>query len=173
MIGESEADMDRKQIDSVVCDWGCLANIAHRARAAGQRLVATSGAFDLFHDAHALYLEETARYGDVLFVGVDSDDLVTRYKGALRPICGQDVRLKVVAAQSSVDCAVIMHDWPAFIRLVSPQVVVVSPTTKVKDAFDRRLTIESAGAEMVSVSSRSATHTSDLIKVILKRYGPK
>lgn len=165
--------MNRKRIDSVVRDWEGLALIAHRARTSGKRLVATSGAFDLFHDAHALFLEEAARYGDVLFVGVDSDDLVARYKGDLRPICGQAVRLKVVAAQSSVDCAVIIHDWPAFIRLVSPQVVVISPTTKVSSAFERRMTIESAGAEMVSVSSRSATHTSDLIKVILARYGGK
>lgn len=165
--------MERKRINSVVCSWENLARIAHRARVSDKRLVATSGAFDLFHDAHVLYLEEAARYGDVLFVGIDSDALVARNKGALRPVCGQDVRLKVVASQSFVDCAVIIHNWSEFIRLVSPQVVVVSPTTKVKDELERKSTIESAGAEMVSVPSRSVTHTSGLIKVILDRYGSK
>lgn len=165
--------MVRKNIESVMCSRECLRLVAHKARIRGQRLVATSGAFDLFHDAHALYLEQSARYGDLLFVGVDSDDLVAKHKGSNRPICGQHVRLKVVAAQSAVDCAMIMDDWPEFIRLVSPQVVIVSPTTKAKDDLERKLTIESAGAEMVVVGSRSGTHTSDLIKVVLKRYGLK
>ncbi len=165
--------MERKKIASVMCAWENLAQIVHQARTKGKRLVATSGAFDLFHDAHALYLEQAAGYGDKLFVGVDSDDLVARYKGANRPIYGQAVRLAVVAAQSSVDCAVIINDWPAFIRLVSPQVVVVSPTTETNDALSRQLTIESAGAKMVFVASHSGTHTSDLIETILRRYGPK
>ena len=61
---------------------------ARRVRAArrrGERVVFTSGCFDLLHVGHVSYLAEAARLGDVLIVGVNSDAGVRRLKGPNRP----------------------------------------------------------------------------------------
>jgi len=71
----------------------------HRA---GDEVVVTTGCFDLFHAGHAEYLEEIARQGRKLLVLVNADADV-KAKGAGRPIHPLSQRMRVLAAQSSVD----------------------------------------------------------------------
>ena len=54
----------------------------------GERIVFTNGCFDLLHIGHTRYLEEAKGLGDLLVVGLNSDDSVRRLKGEERP--GED-----------------------------------------------------------------------------------
>lgn len=136
-------------------------------RANGKCIVATSGVFDLWHDGHAHYLEDAGQLGDVLIVGVDADKLVSGRKGPNRPIYDEDLRLKLVTACGAVDYAMIMEDWSILMRLSSPHVIVVSPTTKDADTAAQRRLAKQVGAQLVHVPSRSQTHTSDIIQRIV------
>ena len=64
---------------------------------AGKKLVFTNGVFDVFHAGHVSYLKTAREMGDMLIVGLNSDDSVRRLgKGDDRPIhCLEDRALVV------------------------------------------------------------------------------
>ena len=65
-------------------------------RAAGKRVVFTNGCFDILHRGHVTYLNRAKALGDVLVVGLNSDDSVRRLKGEGRPINALEDRMRVL-----------------------------------------------------------------------------
>ena len=100
-------------------------------RALVRRIVTTNGSFDPLHLFHVGMLEEAKQQGDVLFVGIDSDDAVAS-KGPGRPRLTQRARAAFVAALACVDYVVLMtrgrDEEPArsLIQTVLPNVHVNS-----------------------------------------------
>jgi D-beta-D-heptose 7-phosphate kinase / D-beta-D-heptose 1-phosphate adenosyltransferase len=96
------------------------------ARRRGERIVLTSGCFDLLHRGHIRYLNRARELGDLLVVGLNSDDGVRRLKGSGRPINGLEDRAEVLAGLSCVDHIVgFDEDTPAeLIRALRPHVFV-------------------------------------------------
>jgi D-beta-D-heptose 7-phosphate kinase/D-beta-D-heptose 1-phosphate adenosyltransferase len=72
-------------------------------RQRGRRIVFTNGCFDILHRGHVTYLNRAKALGDVLIVGVNSDDSIRRLKGPGRPINALEDRLQVLAALSCID----------------------------------------------------------------------
>lgn len=103
-----------------------LAAQLESARRRGERIVLTSGCFDLLHRGHIRYLNRARELGDLLVVGLNSDDGVRRLKGPGRPINGLDDRAEVLAGLSCVDHIVCFdEDTPAeLIRALRPHVFV-------------------------------------------------
>jgi rfaE bifunctional protein nucleotidyltransferase chain/domain len=97
-----------------------------RAREEGQTVVLTNGAFDLLHPGHLGYLREARRLGDLLVVGVNTDDSVTRLKGPGRPLVAEDDRAQMLAALEPVDLVVLFPEPRAddLIRRVRPDLYV-------------------------------------------------
>lgn len=79
-------------------------------RGQGRRIVFTNGCFDILHAGHVMYLEAAREFGDVLVVGLNSDDSVRRLKGPERPINVADDRARVLAALRCVDHVVEFAD---------------------------------------------------------------
>ena len=102
-----------------------LARLALRRRA-GQRVVLTNGCFDILHSGHIAYLNAAKRLGDVLVVGVNTDEGVRRLKGPGRPINPLDERTQVLTGLSSVDHVVSFAEDTAaeLVRAVRPDVFV-------------------------------------------------
>lgn len=73
------------------------------ARPRGRRVVFTNGCFDILHRGHVEYLYAARALGDVLVVGVNTDDSVRRLKGAGRPVVPLEDRLYVLAGLGCVD----------------------------------------------------------------------
>jgi D-glycero-beta-D-manno-heptose 1-phosphate adenylyltransferase len=96
----------------MVDDAGLRAAL-HEARAAGRRVVLTNGCFDLLHLGHVRYLRAARELGDVLVVGVNSDDSVRRLKGANRPLVPAADRAEVLAALEPVDLTVVFDETTA------------------------------------------------------------
>ncbi len=101
-----------------------LPALGERLRRAGQTIVWTNGCFDLLHAGHARSLQAARALGDVLVVGVNSDESVRRLKGTGRPILPESERAELVAALSCVGHVVIFgEDTPEeCIRLLKPHV---------------------------------------------------
>ena len=77
----------------------------------GLSICFTNGCFDLLHLGHITYLNEAAKYADVLLVGVNSDRSVKALeKSPERPINDELSRAKVVAALESVDGVIIFDE---------------------------------------------------------------
>src|SRR5881275_839903 len=95
-----------------------LSERSEQLRAAGKKLVATNGCFDLLHVGHVRYLQAARALGDLLIVGLNSDASVRAYKGPGRPLVPQDERAELLAALRCVDYVVIF-DEPTASALVS------------------------------------------------------
>ena len=95
-------------------------------RRQGLRIVVTNGCFDLLHRGHVTYLSRAKSLGDVLVVGVNSDEGVRRLKGPDRPITPLEDRLEVLAALSCVDLVVPFEEATpeALISCLRPDVFV-------------------------------------------------
>jgi rfaE bifunctional protein nucleotidyltransferase chain/domain len=83
------------------------ARAVRRAQRRGERVVFTSGCFDLLHVGHVRSLEQARGLGDRLVVGVNADATVRRLKGAGRPIVPARQRAEVLAALACVDWVVV------------------------------------------------------------------
>ena len=97
-----------------------------KVRDEGSRIVFTNGCFDLLHVGHITYLEKAKEMGDVLVVGLNSDDSVLRLKGEGRPVKKLESRMAVLAGLSSVDAVIVFsEDTPLqLIKKVRPDVLV-------------------------------------------------
>ena len=99
---------------------------ANELRAAGKKLVATNGCFDLLHLGHVRYLEAARARGDILIVGVNGDQSVRQLKGPGRPLNDERTRAEVLAALECVDVVTIFPEVRAtrFIEAVRPAIYV-------------------------------------------------
>jgi len=111
---------------SALTDPAEMERIAAEARAAGSRVVFTNGCFDILHRGHVEYLAEARSRGDLLIVGLNSDDSVTRLKGKGRPINPLEDRAAVLRSLRAVDYVVAFSEETPerLIRRLSPDVLV-------------------------------------------------
>ncbi|HEY9789173.1 MAG TPA: D-glycero-beta-D-manno-heptose 1-phosphate adenylyltransferase [Candidatus Obscuribacterales bacterium] len=107
-----------------ILDRQDLARIAAEIRTQGKRVVATNGCFDILHAGHVRYLERARELGDVLIVGINSDDSVRKLKGANRPINSEQDRAEVLSALRCVDFVSVFSEETAaeFLRACKPQI---------------------------------------------------
>ena len=103
-----------------------LSNRCEKLRAAGKKIVATNGCFDLLHVGHVRYLQTARAFGDLLVVGLNGDRSVLELKGAGRPITTQRDRAEILAALACVDLVTVFPDLRAtkFLAAVRPAVYV-------------------------------------------------
>src|SRR5437773_8982078 len=90
-----------------------LSDRCEKLRAAGRKIVATNGCFDLLHVGHVRYLRAARALGDVLAVGLNGDRSVGELKGIGRPINTERDRAEVLAALECVDLITIFPETRA------------------------------------------------------------
>lgn len=97
-----------------------------RQRYADKKIVFTNGCFDILHTGHIRCLQEAAKLGDILVVGLNADASVTRLKGNGRPVNSQANRAELLCALECVDyVAVFAEDTPEeLIKGIQPDVLV-------------------------------------------------
>jgi rfaE bifunctional protein nucleotidyltransferase chain/domain len=90
----------------------------------GKKIVSTNGCFDLLHRGHVTYLEAAKNLGDVLVVGINSDQSVKKLKGEGRPVNKAQDRAFVLSALRCVDFVFIFdEDTPIeFLKILKPHV---------------------------------------------------
>ncbi|KSU54048.1 bifunctional heptose 7-phosphate kinase/heptose 1-phosphate adenyltransferase [Microbacterium enclense] len=107
-------------------DWDELARLVAVEKDAGKTVVFANGVFDLLHAGHVALLREARSLGDVLVVGVNSDESTARLKGPTRPLQPQGDRMSVLEAVRYVDFVTVFgEDTPReLIRTIRPDVIV-------------------------------------------------
>jgi rfaE bifunctional protein nucleotidyltransferase chain/domain len=100
----------------------------------GKRIVFTNGCFDILHVGHVRYLREAKALGDVLVVGINSDDSVGMLKPG-RPVNPQDQRAEVLASLVMVDYVTVFDKETPYdlINLLKPDVLVKGGDWKKED----------------------------------------
>jgi rfaE bifunctional protein nucleotidyltransferase chain/domain len=93
-----------------VLSFGDLVAEVRARKARGQRIVTTNGCFDLVHAGHIVFLGQARAQGDVLIVGLNSDESVARIKGPGRPLVPEAERALLLANLRAVDFVVVFAD---------------------------------------------------------------
>lgn len=141
-----------------------LEGVLAQARQNGQTIVFTNGVFDLLHFGHVRLLSQAKKLGDILIVGLNSDESARRLKGQGRPITGQYERLALVEALDAVDYALLFdEDTPEqIIRRLRPHFHV-----KGGDYVDRPLpearAVRECGGRVVIIPREGDKSTSQTI----------
>lgn len=93
------------------------------------RIVFTNGYFDLLHTGHIEFLEEAKKLGDILIIGVNSDESVRRLRESF-PINSAPDRMKILAALKMVDYVVGFSENTALrlIQTIKPEIFVKGGT---------------------------------------------
>jgi D-beta-D-heptose 7-phosphate kinase/D-beta-D-heptose 1-phosphate adenosyltransferase len=148
-----------------------LARERQTARDQNKRFVFTNGCFDLLHRGHVEILKAAKDLGDLLCVGVNSDQSIRRLKGPRRPIVPEADRAAVVAALESVDFVTIFdEDTPrSVIARLRPDVLVKGADYGI-DEIVGRSEVEEAGGIVVRIPLYGGLSTENLLKEIARRY---
>lgn len=116
-----------------ITDYEKLAKLVGYWKDQGLKIVLTSGAFDIFHIGHAEYLKKAKEMGDLLIVGIDSDEKLRMRKGPNRPVVPEMERASILAHLRHVDVLVLkQYDHPKYhlIKTVKPDILILSKSSK-------------------------------------------
>lgn len=145
---------------------------AHRA--AGRRIVFTNGCFDLIHLGHVKYFQYARAQGDLLVVGVNTDESIRKLKGPKRPVVTEDDRIGVLEELESIDYLVRFGtDTPIdLIKAIKPDVLVKGADYEKEQVVGWDL-VEEGGGKVALAPLIDGRSTSTVIKRILEAYGEK
>lgn len=137
-------------------------------REAGSRIVFTNGCYDILHPGHVDLLARARTLGDVLVLGLNSDESVKRMnKGAGRPFNSCEARAFVLAHLGSVDFVTpFAEDTPLeLIKSVRPDVLVKGGDWSL-DKIVGRAEVEAAGGTVCALPLLEGWSTTGLARRI-------
>lgn len=149
-----------------------LSERGRQMRAAGKKLVATNGCFDLLHVGHVHYLQAARAFGDLLAVGLNGDRSVCELKGKGRPIVAEHDRAEILAALECVDLVTIFPEMRAtrFIAASQPAIYVKGGDYSAETLNDEERTLlKKTGTEIRFIPFETGYSTSRLLEQICKR----
>lgn len=79
-----------------------------RKKSKDKKIVFTAGSWDLLHVGQMRYLEKAKEQGDLLVVGVNSNEAIKKVKGSNKPILDEMVRAEAMTYLRSVDYVTII-----------------------------------------------------------------
>jgi len=133
----------------------------------GKKIVFTNGCFDIIHRGHIEYLYQAKKFGDVLIVGLNSDDSIHRIKGEGRPINSQKDREIVLDALKPVDYVVVFDEDTPFdlIKAVLPDVLVKGSDWEPEEIVGQDI-VKMNGGEVKTIDFVPGRSTTSLINKI-------
>jgi D-beta-D-heptose 7-phosphate kinase/D-beta-D-heptose 1-phosphate adenosyltransferase len=139
-------------------------------RQKGERIVFTNGCFDVLHAGHVRYLKQARDLGQVLVVGLNSDDSVRRLKGPSRPLNPAEARAEVLAGLGCVDYVTVFdEDTPQkLIELVRPHVLVKGADYRPEQVVGREF-VEAQGGQVVLIPLVAGYSTSRLVPQLCRK----
>lgn len=145
-----------------------LAPLLAEHRRHKQVIVFTNGCFDLMHIGHTRYLQAARNLGEVLVVGVNSDESVRALqKGSDRPIVPEAQRAEVLAALACVDYVVMFPepDPASLIAALQPDILVKGGDWPL-DRIVGRETVEARGGRVQTIPLVPGVSTTTLVQRI-------
>jgi D-beta-D-heptose 7-phosphate kinase/D-beta-D-heptose 1-phosphate adenosyltransferase len=142
------------------------------AKREGRTIVFTNGCFDLLHAGHVSLLRKCKALGDLLIVGLNSDDSVARLKGPERPVHKESDRVEVLSELMSVGLVVVFEeDTPErLIEALRPDVLVKGADYKKEDVVGGAF-VESYGGRVELVGLLEGRSTTGAISKIKSGAG--
>ena len=178
----AENGMGKTRAMGQVVPFASLVDLGQHLHARGQRIVFTNGHFDLLHPGHVRLLQTARTLGDVLIVGINTDETAQQRKGPGRPILPESARAELLAALACVDYVTIFPHPTAeeAIRILRPDVYVkggdyaATPDEEAagKTPLPEAAIVRSYGGQVVILPLVPGWSTTAIVRRILDAYCP-
>lgn len=138
-----------------------------REQNTGRKIVFTNGCFDILHRGHLEYLNEAKKLGDILVVGLNSDNSVRELKGPDRPVNNEKDREFMLLNLRAVDNVWIFNDLTPLKLIIDlkPDVLVKGGDWQIDQIVGAKEVLESGG-EVFSLNFVDGYSTTNIIKKI-------
>jgi len=105
-----------------------LFGLSKKLKAKNKKIVFTIGTFDLLNPGHCRFLAEAKASGDILVVGVSTDQSVRANKGSDYPLVNQEIRAEIVSFLKTVDYVIFADEIAphAILLLLQPDIFFTS-----------------------------------------------
>lgn len=138
------------------------------ARKNGARIVLTNGCFDLLHVGHVRHFEGARALGDLLIVGINSDEQVRNLKGEGRPFMPERERAEIIAGLRAVDIVTIFQEPTVeeLIRAIRPD-VHAKGTDYTEETVPERDVVRSYGGRVAIVGDPKDHSTTEMVRNVI------
>ena len=142
-----------------------LANQVKDWRSSGKKIVFTNGCFDVLHRGHIEYLAQASDMGDILIIGLNTDNSVKRLKGESRPVNDQHARSLLLAALSFVDAVTLFDEDTPFnlIKTIMPDILVKGGDYKKEDIVGHDI-VKANGGKVITIPLTEGYSTTGMIE---------
>lgn len=115
-----------------------------------QKIVFTNGCFDILHKGHVAYLHAASKLGDILIIGLNTDNSVKRLKGPDRPLKDEETRALILSAMQFIDYIVLFDEDTPYnlINIVKPDILVKGGDYKIEDIVGYDIVTQKGGKIM-------------------------
>ena len=149
--------LDKERLLVKLTDW----------KEENKKIVFTNGCFDLIHLGHIEVIARSADLGDILIIGVNTDNSIKRLKGKNRPIVEEISRAKQLAALEFVDAVVFFdQDTPIdLIKMINPNVITKGGDYNTDQVIGNDIVTQNDGEVVIIPLTQGYSTTSILEKI--------
>lgn len=154
----------------MIIDRNDAANFCDELKRLGKKIVFTNGCFDIIHAGHVRYLTTAKNFGDVLIVGLNTDESVRRLKGSSRPINNQNDRAEVLLGLKAVDHVIFFGEATAenLIAEVKPNIYVKGGDYTLETLPEAKI-VQRFGGRVELVNLVAGRSTTNIVQKILEQ----
>ena len=149
--------LDKERLLVKLSDW----------KEENKKIVFTNGCFDLIHLGHIEVIARSADLGDILIIGVNTDNSIKRLKGPNRPIVEEISRAKQLAALEFVDAVVLFdQDTPIdLIKMINPNIITKGGDYNTDQVIGNDIVTQNDGEVVIIPLTQGYSTTSILEKI--------
>ena len=146
-----------------------LMSLGEQLREKGKKVVFTAGSWDLIHAGQCRYLEKARERGDVLVVGVSSNNAIKQVKGPNKPILDEKIRAEMLTFLKSVDFVTILPEpsCQPSLGLLKPDVYITVKedwTDEYKNSVEYKTVVKYGGEVVVVDRQSTAISTTQILQ---------
>ena len=151
----------------MLIDRNLIVETCKEIRQGGKKIVFTNGCFDILHVGHVRYLTTAKSFGDILIVGLNTDESVKKLKGENRPINNEKDRAEVLLGLKAVDYVVLFGERTAenLVSEIRPDVYVKGADYTV-DKIPEAKIVQSYGGKIELIKFVDGHSTTNIIRKI-------
>lgn len=143
--------------------------LGEKLREKNKKIVFTAGSWDLIHAGQCRYLEKASESGDILVVGVSSNNAIKQVKGPNKPILDEKIRAEMLTYLRCVDFVTILPEpsCQPSLGLLRPNVYVTVKedwTDNYKDSREYKTVVGYGGEVLVVDRQSTAISTTQILQ---------
>lgn len=152
-------------IESKIYELNSLQEKIKLWRSENKKIIFTNGCFDILHLGHVTYLSKAKDLGDILIVGLNSDNSpYWMTKGPNRPINNEKARSIILSSLLFIDAVILFSDETPLkiIEGIIPDVLLKGNECRIEDIVGYDV-VKSNGGRIITIDLVKGYSTTNII----------